>query len=342
MTRSSTSYHGKHIYIGIDVHRKSYTLTCLCDGLVVKRCHMAADSAALVEFCRKRFPGASLASAYEAGFSGFGLHRTLWAHDIHNIVVHPAAIEVAARDRVKTDKRDSAKIAEQLAAGRLHGIRVPTEDEERKRLLTRGREQLLRHRTRLQNQLRIRPHQFGLLAPTDTRRMSSEVVAEVLQQSLSPELRLTVETLYTLWQRIDEQLRQLGTNLRAQAKQDPLEHWYRSVPGIGPVAARVLANELGDMQHFPNERALFSFTGLTPSEDSSGGHASHRPHLAPRGGTATVCVDRIRLGCDPQRSGLSDGVRAHCPPCGEKAGDCGNRPQVSWADLGGHSDPTTV
>ena len=90
----------------------------------------------------------------------------------------------------------------------------------------------------------------------------------MLQQSLSPELRLTVETLYTLWQRIDEQLRQLGTNLRAQAKQDPLEHWYRSVPGIGPVAARVLANELGDMQHFPNERALFSFTGLTPSEDS--------------------------------------------------------------------------
>ena len=38
MTRSSTSYHGKHIYIGIDVHRKSYTLTCLCEGLVIKRC----------------------------------------------------------------------------------------------------------------------------------------------------------------------------------------------------------------------------------------------------------------------------------------------------------------
>ena len=49
MTRSSTSYHGKHIYIGIDVHRKSYTLTCRCDGLVIKRCHMAADPTALVE-----------------------------------------------------------------------------------------------------------------------------------------------------------------------------------------------------------------------------------------------------------------------------------------------------
>jgi transposase len=282
MTHPNRSYQGKHVYIGIEVHRKSYTLTCLCEGVVSKRCHMPAEPAALVEFCRKQFPGARISSAYEAGFSGFGLHRTLCAQEIDNIVVHPAAIEVAAHDRVKTDKRDSAKIAAQLGAGRLHSIRVPTEDEERKRLLTRGREQLLRHRTRLQNQLRMRLHQFGLLAPTHTRRMSSEVVADVLQQALAPELRLTVETLYTMWQGIDEQLRQLGTKLRDQAKKDPLELWYRSVPGIGPLAARVLANELGDMQQFPNERALFSFTGLTPSEDSSG-DTRHVGHISRQG-----------------------------------------------------------
>src|SRR4029453_7898724 len=214
MTRANPTYHGKHIYIGIDVHRKSYTLTCRCDGLVIKRCHMAAEPRALVEFCRKQFPGASVTSAYEAGFSGFGLHRTLCAYDIHNIVVHPASIEVAARDRVKTDKRDSAKIAEQLAAGRLQGIRVPTEEEEQKRLLTRGREQLLRHRTRLQNQLRMRLPQFGLLSPTDRRSVCREMVPEVLQPaSLAPELRVMVETFSTMWQGIDEQLRQLGTKL---------------------------------------------------------------------------------------------------------------------------------
>jgi transposase len=244
MTPTRLTYHGKHISIGIDVHRKSYTLTCRCDGVVIKRCHMAADPTAVVEFCRKHFPGASFPSAYEAGFSGFGLHRTLCAHDIHNIVVHPASIEVAARDRVKTDKRDSAKIAEQLAAGRLQGIYVPAEEEEQKRLLTRRREQRLRQRTRLQNQLRMRLHQFGLLAATDTRRMCREIVTEVLQQpSVSPELRVTIETLSTLWRGIDEQLRHLGAKLREQAKHDPLEQWYRSVPGIGPVAARVLASE---------------------------------------------------------------------------------------------------
>jgi transposase len=36
------------------------------------------------------------------------------------------------------------------------------------------------------------------------------------------------------------------------------------------VSARILANELGDLSHFRNERQLFSYTGLTPAEYSSG------------------------------------------------------------------------
>jgi transposase len=44
--------------------------------------------------------------------------------------VHAASIEVSSRDTVKTDKRDSLKIAQQLSAGRLRGVRVLTEGEE--------------------------------------------------------------------------------------------------------------------------------------------------------------------------------------------------------------------
>jgi transposase len=50
----------------------------------------------------------------------------LQGQGIDNIVMHPAAAEVAAHDRVKTDKRDAQKLASQLASGRLRGIRVPS------------------------------------------------------------------------------------------------------------------------------------------------------------------------------------------------------------------------
>ena len=56
------------------------------------------------------------------------------------IVVHPASIEVSSRDTVKTDKRDSLKIAQQLAAGRLQWVSVPTKEyaQGQKRLSTGG------------------------------------------------------------------------------------------------------------------------------------------------------------------------------------------------------------
>jgi len=110
---SIKSYEGKIVDVGIDVHKRTYTVTCICEGAVVKRASMKATPEAFLEFLKKYFPGAQIHSAYEAGFSGFVLHRFLIKNGIENKVVHPAAIEVSSRDRVKTDKRDSLKIATQ-------------------------------------------------------------------------------------------------------------------------------------------------------------------------------------------------------------------------------------
>lgn len=40
---------------------------------------------------------------------------------------------------------------------------------------------------------------------------------------------------------------------------DSYEETYRSVPGVGFISARILANELGDLSQFANERQLFSY-----------------------------------------------------------------------------------
>jgi transposase len=63
-------------------------------------------------------------------------------------------MEVAANDRVKTDKRDALKIALHLARGSLSGIRVPTVEQELRRQLTRTRVQLVKERTRIGNKIK--------------------------------------------------------------------------------------------------------------------------------------------------------------------------------------------
>lgn len=220
-------------------------------------------------------------TCYEAGYSGFWLHRELEAAGIQNIVVHAASIEVAANDRVKTDKRDSLKLATQLAAGRLKGIRVPSLEEEYRRLLPRTRDQISRAIRRVQNQIRMRLHQFGLV-PEDFNRVLRVKDAEAFLEKFEGDLKFSLERLLEQWECLLEQRRALEKRMREQAKEDPLEALYRSVPGIGVLTARVLSTELGDMSQFPNIRALYSFTGLTPSESSSG-EKVQRGHISRQG-----------------------------------------------------------
>ncbi len=61
-----------------------------------------------------------------------------------------------------------------------------------------------------------------------------------------------------------------------------MESVYKSVPGIGLVGAAVLATELGDMSRFANEKGLFRYTGLTPTESSSG-DSVRRGHISRQG-----------------------------------------------------------
>ena len=106
---SPQHYIGETVCVGIDVHKNSYSVASIHNGVVVKKDRIIASPVELVCYLKNNFSGAKINTAYEAGFSGFHLHRCLKHHGINNIVVHPAAIEIAARERVKTDRRDAIK-----------------------------------------------------------------------------------------------------------------------------------------------------------------------------------------------------------------------------------------
>jgi transposase len=114
---------------------------------------------------------ANLHSAYEAGFSGFVLHRVLKRAGIENLLVNAGSIKTTVQTLVKTDKRDALKLASLLEAGRLKGIRVPSGKEEAQRLLTRTQQQLIEEQTAVKNKLRMKCHQMGLIAADEQRQM---------------------------------------------------------------------------------------------------------------------------------------------------------------------------
>lgn len=189
---------------------------------------------------------------------------------------------MAAKDKVKTDKRDCSKISVQLEVGRLEGIWVPTIDKEEARLLTRTREQMVRGRVRVGQQFKNRLYQFGMIPFDDETPVNESYINAYLKMEMRISLREALNVLARVWKFVNQEIKSLKKDIREEGKKDKNEAIYRSVPGIGAISSRILSNEIGDMSQFRNQRALYCHTGLTPSEFSSGEH-KRKGHITHQG-----------------------------------------------------------
>lgn len=83
-------------------------------------------------------PGA-VAVSYEAGPTGFGLHRHLTGAGIRCVVAAPSKLQKPSGDRVKTDAKD-AHLARLLPLDEITAVAIPSADQEAARDLVRARE----------------------------------------------------------------------------------------------------------------------------------------------------------------------------------------------------------
>lgn len=273
-------YNGKTIFLGMDVHKLSYSVTAICEGAIVKRDRLPANPVELLKYCKRFFPNGKIETAYEAGFCGFSLHRFLLGNRIQNIVIHPASIEIQMNDRVKNDKRDSLKIATQLSQGRLRGIYVPNPEQEAYRSVSRLRGTFIKERSRCVNRIKSFLHFHGV--KINFNRFSAKNCESLRKLNLSENNQFCLELMLEEWEKASKNIQICEQRLKQQSATDELEKYYKSAPGIGSTISRVLSNELGDMSQFSNEKQLFSYCGLTPSESSSGDKVK-RGHITRQG-----------------------------------------------------------
>ena len=275
-------YTGKTIFVGMDVHKKTYSLTVICDGVVVKRETLKAEPQGLISYLKKRFGSGKIKTAYEAGFCGFHLHRALQVAGIENIVVHAAGIETS-NSRVKTDKRDSLKIAAHLSDGKLRSVYIPTVEQEDYRTVTRLRDTFSKERSRIGNQIKSLLFLHGLISADNKKKICLKWIKELSKFEVPPGVRFALETFAAMWIEFNAKIKEIEIEIKKQSiKDSEIDEMYQSASGIGPTSARVLANELGNLQQFKNERQLFSYIGFTPSEHSSGEH-TRQGHITKQG-----------------------------------------------------------
>ncbi|VAX25749.1 hypothetical protein MNBD_IGNAVI01-1257, partial [hydrothermal vent metagenome] len=125
------NFAGQKLYVGIDVHKNSWNVTIILNGMQIKRLSMNPEPKELSNYLMKHYPAGEYYSVYEAGFSGFWADRELRSLGINNIVVNPADVPTKSKERRrKTDRIDSGKLARELSVGHLEGIYIPEEKAE--------------------------------------------------------------------------------------------------------------------------------------------------------------------------------------------------------------------
>ena len=226
VTTNLMNYEGKEVFVGLDVHKRHYAVACVCEGVLVKKATMKSGEENLLLFLRKYFPGAKLKTAYEAGFSGFVLHRYLEKNGIESSVVNAASIEVSSRDRVKTDKRDAVKIAKQLASGFLKGIHVPSERREAKRSLSRLRETVMKARKRAGNQLKSFLYLEGLIQGEDDTKVSKKWLKKVSGYSVDGEAKYCIDFFVNEWLSLENKVKEIDKRLQEQEEVEAKQEYY--------------------------------------------------------------------------------------------------------------------
>src|SRR5256885_2307149 len=140
------------VYIGIDVHKDSWHVTARAEEEEIFHGCLPSEYPALGKLL-ERFVGRDILVAYEAGPCGFWLYDKLTEDGIETIVVPPSLIPVESGNRVKTDKRDSRKLAQLLEKNMLKRVYVLSEEERAHRELFRNRRQLVSRRSDVDRQI---------------------------------------------------------------------------------------------------------------------------------------------------------------------------------------------
>ena len=253
------------IKIGLDVHAHLYVAVAQYDHLLPKAARRLRPSEFVpwVEGLLRQ--GHSVHVVYEACGFGFTLYRQLIALGAHCYVIAPRKLD-EERSRVKTDPRDATTLCQRLSrylegnTRELAVIRVPSQEEEQARYVSRQREQLVHHRQKLEAQGRSLLISQALSAPAHWWK---EQTWSRLSKHLPAWVTTRLEVARPVLLRLQEQINALTSELETAA---PL-HLPR---GMGRLTTAVLSREICDWQRFSNRRTISSYTGLCPGERSSG------------------------------------------------------------------------
>jgi transposase len=222
-----------------------------------------------------------LTFCYEAGPTGYGLHRQIKSLGYECVVVAPSLIPKRPGDRVKTNRRDAESLAKLLRAGELTSVWVPDRRHEAMRDLTRAREATVMDLRSKRQQVSAFLLRQGLHYPEAKKTWTKAHMNWLASQKLEhPEQRIAFEELMLAVRQAQERLERLEQAIRTAVPEWSLAEVVTALMamrGMDLVSAATFLAEIGALSRFRTPSELMAYLGLVPSEDSTGDSIKRGP-----------------------------------------------------------------
>lgn len=271
-------YTGVKVFVGMDVHKKTWRVATCTSNTNPTNWPVTISKPFvknMKDYLYRHYPNAEFECAYEAGFSGFWIHRALEEQGIKTMVTHPADIPTSDKQRKqKEDKRDARKITKALKNGDIIGIHVPSIESLNDRCVVRERYSIAKSGRRIKGQIKshLALHNIEITKEQVFAHWSNNYIRWLEEQCQAREditLKLQIERLKL----IRKLQLQANRELRLLAKTKRHKELYSlliSVPGIGTITSMLLITELEDIRRFKNTDHLMSYVGFIPTTKGSG------------------------------------------------------------------------
>jgi transposase len=273
-------FDGQSIYVGIDCHKKNWTVTILGEQYEHKTMSQNPDPDILASYLIRNFPGAAYHAVYEAGFNGFNPCRQLRQLGINCNVVHAADVPTMNKEKIqKIDPVDSRKLARTLRSNEFSPINVPEPILEADRALVRQRFRVMKDVTRTKSRIRSLLFQFNINIPErftacQTRSWSKVYINWLKELKIEyGSLKQTVDNYIYIGEIQRKELLSVNRQVRSLSQTDAYRDNYNlliSIPGIGFLTAMTFLVQIGDIRRFRQLDDLCEYIGLVPMMKGSG------------------------------------------------------------------------
>jgi len=265
-------YHNKHLFVGIDVHKKRWVVTVRTYDLELKTFSMFPSSEELESFLDTHYRLALFHIVYECSFSGFWIYDYFKEKD-YDIIVTPTNRIYRDGSHVKTDKIDSRKLAFQLSRGLLKEVIVPTEKIREYRTIFRIHDKQKEREGVILREIRCILEQRN--HPLKWERWNKAFVAKLKTIKFQEEIfNRKFASVIKEYEFVCQQIKDSKERIREMTEDEELrEHILRieKISGVGIISAvRMVVFFFDQKDRFKTGNQLTHHIGLTPSEWSSG------------------------------------------------------------------------